>query len=229
MAELINCPVLSPSSFTLSMPSIISWAMRAVTDCDFAFLGPVAIYNLSCFWCKTIYTKKNYFEVLTCKTLSFYIVSYTLNLQSAETTKPGSASTLTGLLTKPLIEVTIMANKQHTQTHPKFIYTFTALHREHMADGATTVHVAADSLADARRMVKEMGYIAAFWKGCRKNVVSGQTPEFCFTWRFIALSTAQPRVIHIVAPSEREAREQAPEECVVIFTGRFPAKEANHA
>ncbi|EAP2592717.1 host cell division inhibitor Icd-like protein, partial [Salmonella enterica] len=115
-----------------------------------------------------------------------------------------------------------MADKQHTKTHPKFIYTFTALHREHMADGVVTIDIAADSLVDARRIVKEMGYIAAFWKGCRKNVVSGQTPEFCFTWCFIALSTAQPRVIHIVAPSEREAREQAPEECVVIFIGRFP-------
>ncbi|EED5527517.1 host cell division inhibitor Icd-like protein [Salmonella enterica subsp. enterica serovar Muenchen] len=121
-----------------------------------------------------------------------------------------------------------MADKQHTKTHPKFIYTFTALHREHMADGVVTVDIAADSLVDARKMVKEMGYLAAFWKGCRKNVVSGQTPEFCFTWRFIALSTAQPRVIHIVAPSEREASEQAPEECVVIFIGRFPVKGGHH-
>lgn len=59
MAAFINCPVLSPSSFTFSMPSIISWAIRAVTDCDFAFFGPVAMFNPSCFWCKTIYTKKN--------------------------------------------------------------------------------------------------------------------------------------------------------------------------
>lgn len=49
MAALINCPVLSPSSFTFSMPSIISWAIRAVTDCDFAFFGPVAMSNSLCF------------------------------------------------------------------------------------------------------------------------------------------------------------------------------------
>ncbi len=48
-----------------------------------------------------------------------------------------------------------MAGTQHTQTHPKFIYTFLALHHDRMADGATTVHVAADTLVDARKMVKE--------------------------------------------------------------------------
>ncbi|EOL0134915.1 host cell division inhibitor Icd-like protein [Escherichia coli] len=57
----------------------------------------------------------------------------------------------------------------HTQTRPEFIYTFTALHRDRMADGATTVHVAADTLVNARQMVKEMGYVAAFWKGRKEN------------------------------------------------------------
>lgn len=99
MAAFINCPVLSPSSFTFSMPSIISWAIRAVTDCDFAFFGPVAMFNPSCFWCKTIYTKKKYFEGLMCKTPLFCIVSYTLLMQGTEKTKPRSAGTHTGLLT----------------------------------------------------------------------------------------------------------------------------------
>ncbi|GDI20161.1 hypothetical protein BvCmsSIP030_00861 [Escherichia coli] len=104
MAAFINCPVLSPSSFTFSMPSIISWAIRAVTDCDFAFFGPVAMFNPSCFWCKTIYTKKKYFEGLMCKTPLFYIVSYTLLMQGTEKTKPRSAGTHTGLLTNNVNE-----------------------------------------------------------------------------------------------------------------------------
>lgn len=99
MAAFINCPVLSPSSFTFSMPSIISWAIRAVTDCDFAFFGPVAMFNPSCFWCKTIYTKKKYFEGLTCKTLVLYIVSYTLSVQGSETAKPVDAANTYRLLT----------------------------------------------------------------------------------------------------------------------------------
>lgn len=169
MAALINCPVLSPSSFTFSMPSIISWAIRAVTDCDFAFFGPVAMSNSLCFWCKTIYTKKNYFEGLKCKTLLFYIVSYTLLMQGAETTKPGSALTLTGLLTTNDRKSIEVAMRNHT-THPQG--------------------------RDSHNLNK-------------------------YIWRFIALSTAQPRVIHIVATSEQEARQQSPAGCVMVFAARI--------
>ncbi|HCN0727775.1 TPA: host cell division inhibitor Icd-like protein [Escherichia coli] len=42
-----------------------------------------------------------------------------------------------------------------------------------------------------------------------------------YIWRFIALSTAQPRVIHIVASSEQEARQQSPAGCVMVFAARI--------
>lgn len=42
-----------------------------------------------------------------------------------------------------------------------------------------------------------------------------------YIWRFIALSTAQPRVIHIEAASEQEARQQSPTGCVMVFTARI--------
>lgn len=42
-----------------------------------------------------------------------------------------------------------------------------------------------------------------------------------FTWRFIALSTAQPRVITIEATSEQEARQQSPAGCVMVFAARI--------
>ncbi|HDC0583835.1 TPA: host cell division inhibitor Icd-like protein [Escherichia coli] len=169
MAALINCPVLSPSSFTFSMPSIISWAIRAVTDCDFAFFGPVAMSNSLCFWCKTIYTKKNYFEGLTCKTLLFYIVSYTLLMQGTETTKPRTVGAVTGLLTTNDSNSIEVAMLNHT-THPQG--------------------------RDSHNLNK-------------------------YIWRFIALSTAQPRVIHIVATSEQEARQQSPAGCVMVFAARI--------
>ncbi|EKG6001019.1 host cell division inhibitor Icd-like protein, partial [Escherichia coli] len=38
-----------------------------------------------------------------------------------------------------------------------------------------------------------------------------------YIWRFIALSTAQPRVITIEATSEQEARQQSPAGCVMVF------------
>ncbi|HAJ7159524.1 TPA: host cell division inhibitor Icd-like protein [Escherichia coli] len=153
MAALINCPVLSPSSFTFSMPSIISWAIRAVTDCDFAFFGPVAMSNPSCFWCKTIYTKKNYFKGLTCKTLLFYVVSYTLSVQGSETAKPVGAANTHRLLTTNDSNSIEAAMRNHT-IHPQG--------------------------RDSHDLNK-------------------------YIWRFIALSTAQPRVITIEATSEQEA------------------------
>jgi hypothetical protein len=48
-------------------------------------------------------------------------------LQLLNTAKPRSARTLTGPLTKPLIEVTVMAGSQHTQTHLKFTWRFLAV------------------------------------------------------------------------------------------------------
>ncbi|EHK6579655.1 host cell division inhibitor Icd-like protein [Escherichia albertii] len=42
-----------------------------------------------------------------------------------------------------------------------------------------------------------------------------------YIWRFIALSTAQPRVITIEASSEQEARQQSPAGCVMVFTARI--------
>lgn len=42
-----------------------------------------------------------------------------------------------------------------------------------------------------------------------------------YIWRFIALRTAQPRVIHIEATSEQEARQQSPDGCVMVFTARI--------
>ncbi|HCX5793916.1 TPA: host cell division inhibitor Icd-like protein, partial [Escherichia coli] len=42
-----------------------------------------------------------------------------------------------------------------------------------------------------------------------------------YIWSFIALSTAQPRVIHIEATSEQKARQQSPAGCVMVFTARI--------
>ncbi len=48
-----------------------------------------------------------------------------------------------------------------------------------------------------------------------------------YIWRFIALSTAQPRVIHIEATSEQEARRQSPAGCVMVFAARI-RQEVRH-
>ncbi|EPA9865671.1 host cell division inhibitor Icd-like protein [Escherichia coli] len=227
----MNPALLSPSSFTDSIPSITSWGTLIVVICDFAFLY-TDIVNHQLVMCISLYTKVRYKN--TCNVYHHNIMyishcdSYVShNDRFIKTTKPGSALTLTGLLTKPLIGVTIMAGTQHTQTHPKFIYTFLAVHRDCMADGKNTVHVAADTLVDACEMLNDMGYISATWKGREENTLFIQKCENNFIWRFIALSTAQPRVIHIEATSEQEARQQSPDGCVMVFAARI-RQEVEH-
>lgn len=49
-----------------------------------------------------------------------------------------------------------------------------------------------------------------------------------YIWRFLALSAIVRNVIHITATTEREAREQSPAGCVMVFAGRLPV-EVRHA
>ncbi|HDT4627395.1 TPA: host cell division inhibitor Icd-like protein [Enterobacter hormaechei subsp. steigerwaltii] len=49
-----------------------------------------------------------------------------------------------------------------------------------------------------------------------------------YIWRFHALSAIGRNVIHITATTEREAREQSPAGCVMVFAGRLPV-EVRHA
>lgn len=50
-----------------------------------------------------------------------------------------------------------------------------------------------------------------------------------YIWRFLALSAIGRNVIHITATTEREAREQSPAGCVMVFAGRLPVQEARYA
>lgn len=50
-----------------------------------------------------------------------------------------------------------------------------------------------------------------------------------YIWRFLALSAIGRNVIHITATTEREAREQSPAGCVMVFAGRLPVREGHHA
>lgn len=211
--------VLSPGSLSCSISSITSCGILTVVICDFAFFAPVAISGSPKNWCMSVYAKKMIKKGLKC-------ISPVSKLKSKgkihlKEQRPAVLATHAGRLTKPLNEVTIMAGTQHTQTHPKFIYTFLAVHRDCIADGKNTVHVAADTLVDACEMLNDMGYISATWKGREENTLFIQKCENNFIWRFIALSTAQPRVIHIEAASEQEARQQSPTGCVMVFTARI--------
>ncbi|EFF9263823.1 host cell division inhibitor Icd-like protein [Escherichia coli] len=168
-AAVTNCPVLSPGIFTASTLFITSCGTLAATVCDFAFTAFVAMLCTHYKKQMQYAGKKISVQHLTCLTPRLKLVFNTLLMQGVETTKPGSALTLTGLLTtndRKRIEV---AMRNHT-THPQG--------------------------RDSHDLNK-------------------------YIWRFIALSTAQPRVIHIVATSEQEARQQSPAGCVMVFAARI--------
>ncbi|HCW2796967.1 TPA: host cell division inhibitor Icd-like protein [Escherichia coli] len=168
-AAVTNCPVLSPGIFTASTLFITSCGTLAATVCDFAFTAFVAMLCTPYKKQMQYAGKKISVQHLTCLTPRLKLVFNTLLMQGAETTKPGSALTLTGLLTTNDSRSIEVAMLNHT-THPQG--------------------------RDSHNLNK-------------------------FIWRFIALSTAQPRVIHIVATSEQEARQQSPAGCVMIFAARI--------
>lgn len=174
-AAVTNCPVLSPGIFTASTLFITSCGTLAATVCDFAFTAFVAMLCTPYKKQMQYAGKKISVQHLTCLTPGLKLVFNTLLMQGAETTKPGSALTLTGLLTtndRKRIEVAML---NHT-THPQG--------------------------RDSHNLNK-------------------------YIWRFIALSTAQPRVITIEATSEQEARQQSPAGCVMVFAARI-RQEVRH-
>ncbi|EEY7940748.1 host cell division inhibitor Icd-like protein [Escherichia coli] len=174
-AAVTNCPVLSPGIFTASTLFITSCGTLAATVCDFAFTAFVAMLCPPHKKQMQYAGKKTSVQHLTCLTPRFKLVFNTLLMQGAETTKPGSALTLTGLLTTNDSNSIEVAMRNHT-THPQG--------------------------RDSHNLNK-------------------------YIWRFIALSTAQPRVIHIEATSEQEARQQSPDGCVMVFAARI-RQEVEH-
>lgn len=121
-AVTMNCAFVSPSSRLLSNSVTTSCGNLALSCCDLLLIEPVAITESPYCRCDSVYGKKTTIKDLKCDSLEGSLKSEgAIHLLK---TKPGSALTLTGLLTKPLIEVTVMAEQQHTQTRPKFTWLF---------------------------------------------------------------------------------------------------------
>ncbi|CNH63620.1 phage immunity repressor protein [Yersinia intermedia] len=150
---VMNCPVLSPFSFTNSIPSIISCGMRAVKDCDFAFFEPVAICCSHVFWCKTVYTVNILFKDLTCKTPCNYIVSYTLPSSWCENSNAPECGNTSEASNHNVNEAYTMALQHSTQTRPKFQYLFLAVCRSDLNATPHRESVTAHSEQDARRFL----------------------------------------------------------------------------
>ena len=175
-AAVTNCPVLSPSSLTLSMASTIWSGTRASILFDFAFTDFVAISDFRLVWCPTMIARKKFNAMLDVSHTDKITCVRHLIFISHKMTKPRTVGAVTGLLTTNDNESIKVAMRNYT-THPQG--------------------------RDSHNLNK-------------------------YIWRFIALSTAQPRVITIEDTSEQEARQQSPAGCVMVFAARI-RQEVHHA
>ncbi|HHG1834198.1 TPA: host cell division inhibitor Icd-like protein [Klebsiella pneumoniae] len=60
-----------------------------------------------------------------------------------------------------------------------------------------------------------------------KDLITHPQGRNNYIWRFLALSAIGRNVIHITATTEREAREQSPAGCVMVFAGRLPVEDSH--
>lgn len=82
--------------------------------------------------------------------LTWILLCTYVNTSSIEKTTPQTVGAVLGRLTKPLIEVTVMADKQHTQTHPKFTWLFLATPKSHPECSPVVLRFDTDTEDNAR-------------------------------------------------------------------------------
>lgn len=162
MAVTINCASLSPSSLTNSTSVSTSRGTLAVFCRDLLLVVPVAISVTPRIRWESLCTKK-----VGCKHLrweSLWCSVYSVGAshpQSLKATKPGSASTLTGLLTTSVIDSNEVAMSDHN-THPqgrdsytlkKFTWRFLAINRHDKKAKPCCLSVEAETEREARSIL----------------------------------------------------------------------------
>lgn len=153
MDVMMNCDVLSSSSFTISIASTTSCGTRAFKACDLAFFVPVAITESPYVWWATVYTRKEQRKALTWTTPRIYSGPH-LKYSRVKKAKPGSAATLTGPLTNPLYEETKMAKQKCT-------WLFAAINRSQRNARPVMLRITADNERSARRRLAP-DYVLSF-------------------------------------------------------------------
>lgn len=158
-----NPAVLSPGSLSCSISVITSCGILTVVICDFAFFAPVAISGSPDNRCISVYAKKKIKKVLRC-------ISPECRFKNEgeihpKQQRPAVMGTHTGRLTKPLIEVTIMAIKEHSLL---FIHTQTPRKRNNpFHSSVLCTHPGGRFLPDLSRR----GYLST--KSSRANFSGG--------------------------------------------------------
>lgn len=84
-----------------------------------------------------------------------------VNTSGIEKTTPQTVGAVLGRLTKPLTGVTIMAEQQHTQTHPKFTWRFISTSERYPAAKPLVIYINASSEQKARSTMPGVNLILA--------------------------------------------------------------------
>lgn len=149
MAVTMNCPVVSPSSFTDSIASTTSCGARACTFCDFALTAFVATDEISLVWWRTVYTKNKPVKCLTCLHLENKVEDTLIHLrcENSEAQKDGNPIWASN---HNVIGANTMACQHSTQTRPKFVCIFLVIAKEFPASHPDALRVEADAEDDFR-------------------------------------------------------------------------------
>lgn len=147
----INCAVLSPGSFKLSTLLAISCGTRALIFCDLLLTLSTAITGLLTLLWVPVYTKKSKLKHLMWVPVVDYsgcqmsVFAFTKKQRPTSVGSAGGASNH-----KPLVEVTVMAGSQHTQTHPEFTWRFLSTSERNPTAKPLVIYVNASSEQEAR-------------------------------------------------------------------------------
>lgn len=144
--------------------SIKSCGKRIPLYTDFPFLCPVPMClayakwfnnmdNTSCINFSEVFKHKLFDVFKQCGLICLNTLSMVKVFLVPKIAKPSSGGTLAGLLTKTLIEVTIMADIQSTQTRPKYQYRFLALDRANRKATPCRLSVEASTEHEARQIL----------------------------------------------------------------------------
>ncbi len=154
MAVTMNCPVVSPSSFTESIAFTTSCGARACTFCDLELIALLAITSSPLFLWITVYREINGIKLLTGSTVKSK-VDYTLMCLMSKIAKLDSVTSTSRASIHNVTKAYTMEYSHSTQTRPekKYLWRFLALNRSDMRAKPCRISVEAPTEHDARRVL----------------------------------------------------------------------------
>ncbi|MBC3228293.1 host cell division inhibitor Icd-like protein [Serratia fonticola] len=155
----MNCAFVSSAFNDASMSFTTSWGKRALSCCDFLLVELDDISRPLLFGGIQYAIKMNTTKDLCCDSVLVNVNrGYERRVihqfkHSKNSEAPKVVTTPSGPLTKPLYEVTIMADIKSTQTRPKYHFRFLAIDRANRAATPCRMSVEAYTEREARQVL----------------------------------------------------------------------------